>query len=117
MKLMQVLSLLGNFMVKEEDDYELEIRPRRKEKTHQQRKLFHGLCLDAGKDLGYTPGQIKALVKEDYYGRDKITTPSGKTYEIVQSSEESDRIDYSALIEHLYRWSAENGILLPERSA
>lgn len=116
-RLMEVLSLLSNFLVKEEDDYQLWIGPARKEKTHEQRKLFHKLCSDAGKELGYTPGQVKAMVKEEYFGLDTITTRSGKTYTVVQSSEEADRPEYSELIECLLRWCAENGVLLDERAS
>lgn len=116
-RLMEVLSLLASFLIKPEDDYVLEIRPARKEKSHDQRKLFHALCAQAGKELGHTPGQIKAMVKQEFFGVDQITTRSGKTYNVVQSSEEADRIEYSALIEALLQWAAENGVLLDTRQA
>lgn len=109
---LEVLSLLANFLIGEKDDYELIVRPTRKEKSHDQRKLFHALCVEAGRELGYTPGQVKGMVKEEYFGIDKITTKSGKTYTVVQSSEEADRLEYSELIECLLRWAAENGVLL-----
>jgi len=116
-RLMEVLSLLANFLIGPEDDYLLTIAPARKEKSHEQRKLFHALCTEAGNQLGYTPGQVKAMVKEEYFGLDQITTKSGKTYTVVQSSEDADRIEYSALIECLLQWAAENGVLLDTRAA
>lgn len=116
-RFLEVLSLLANFFIGEKDDYELIIRPAKKEKSHDQRKLFHALCAEAGRSLGYRPGQVKAMVKEEYYGLDQITTKSGKTYTVTQSSEDSDRLEYSELIECLLQWSAENGVLLDVRSA
>jgi hypothetical protein len=75
------------------------------------------MCTDVGKELGYTPGQVKAMVKEEHFGKDTITSPSGKKYELVQSSEEADRPEYSELIETLLRWAAENGIPIEDRRA
>ena len=114
-RLHEVLSLLSNFLINPEDDYVLEIRPARREKSHDQRKLFHSLCKEAGKELGHTPGQIKDMVKQEYFGLDQITTKKGKTYTVVQSSEEADRFEYSELIECLLRWASENGVLLDTR--
>jgi hypothetical protein len=116
-RLMEVLSLLSSFLIAPEDDYVLEIRPARKEKSHDQRKLFHALCTQAGKELGHTPGQVKAMVKEEHFGLDTIKAKSGKTYTVVQSSEDADRYEYSELIETLLRWSSENGVLLDTRQA
>lgn len=114
---LEVLSMLSNMLIRQEDDLQLTVGPVRKEKTHTQRKLFHALCAEAGKGLGYTKGQVKAMVKIEHYGTDTMTTPSKKTYEVVQSSEDSDREDYSALIETLLRWAAENGVPLDVRTA
>ena len=107
--LMRVLSMLGGLLVKPTDDLELELRPRRKEKSHQQRKYLHKICTDIGKQLGYTMGQVKAMVKEEHFGADTIQTPSGRVYHVIQSSEDEDRGGYSALIETALRWGAENG--------
>ncbi len=115
-RLLDLLSMLSNMLIKPEDDYQLTLGPARKEKSHAQRKLFHKLCTEAGKELGYTMGQIKEMVKEEHFGREEILAPNGKLYLVVQSSEESDRIDYSALIETLLRWAAENGVPLDTRS-
>lgn len=111
-RLLEVLSLLANFLIRPEDDYMLTIGPARKEKSHDQRKLFHALCTEFGREIGYTPGQIKAMVKEEHFGVDTVTLRNGKTYTVTQSSEEADRAEYSALIETLLRMAAENGVLL-----
>lgn len=116
-RLMEVLSTLSNLLVKPEDDFQLTIGPARKEKSSAQRKLFHALCKEAGDELGYTKGQVKEIVKREHFGTETITARNGKRYEVVQSSEEADREDYSALIETLLRWAAENGVPLDTRRA
>jgi hypothetical protein len=56
-------------------------------------------------------------VKADYYGIDSFKL-NGKTYMHLQSSEESDRVDYSTLIDFTYQWAAENGVaILDEEEA
>jgi hypothetical protein len=114
---MEVLSLLSSFLIGDADDYQLTIGPARKEKTHGQRKLFHALCAEFGREVGYTPGQVKAMVKEEHFGVDTVKLKSGKTYQVVQSSEDADRTEYSDLIETLLRMAAENGVLLDTRRA
>lgn len=111
-RLIAVLSQLANLLVTPEDDLELVIGPARKEKTHSQRKLFHKLCAEFGRHIGETPGRAKIIVKEEHFGADMVTLPSGKSYTVTQSSEEADRPEYSELIETLLRLAAENGVLL-----
>lgn len=86
-------------------------RPFRLDKTAEQRDKFHALCRDIGQVIGLTPGQVKAAVKQEFYGLDEFKM-GDKWYRTVKSSEDSDRIEYSALIEHAYQWAAENGIAL-----
>lgn len=116
-RLLEVLSMLANLLVKPDDDLQLAVGPARKEKSHAQRKLFHALCKEAGDHLGYTKGQVKEIVKQEHFGTDTVTDRKGRRYEVVQSSEEADRADYSDLIETLLRWAAENGVALDVRNA
>ena len=116
-KLMRVLSMLSNLLVTPEDDLELSIGPRRKEKSHQQRKKWHAMLEDMARQLGYTKPQMKEVVKSELMGSEWITLPSGRKYEVIPSSEDEDRFGYSELIEGTYRVAAENGIVLSERVA
>jgi len=88
-------------------------RPFLLNKTHEQRKKFHAICRDAGLALGLTPGQVKAAVKQDYFGIDEFKVRD-KWYRMVKSSEDTDRIEYSSLIDAAYQWAAENGIAIPD---
>ncbi len=63
------------------------------------------------KTPGLTPGQVKAAIKEDFYGTDEFFVGNRK-YRGVQSSEESDREEYSRLIDFAYQWAAEREVLI-----
>jgi hypothetical protein len=82
------------------------------DKTAVQRNKFHALCRDIGHELGLTPGQCKAAIKQEYFGLDEFKV-GDKWYRVLKSSEDADRIEYSALIEAAYRFAAEAGIALP----
>ena len=81
------------------------------DKTHEQRKKFHAICREVGNSLGLTPGQVKAAIKQEHFGIDEFKM-GDRWYRMVRSSEDTDRIEYSELIEAAYRWGAENGIAI-----
>ena len=111
----QVLRALLEFEVDfRRHPIELVAREERMEKTPDQRRLFHAVCADLAPQLGLTPGQAKQLVKAEFYGVDHKTV-AGRTYEFTRSSEDSDREEYSRLIDFAYQWGAENGIVIAER--
>ena len=116
-RLSQVSRVLAVFTVDEADDIEVEIRPARKEKTQAQRRTWHALLTDFGKELGYTLPQMKDVVKHEILGSEWVTMPNGKRYEVLPSSEAEDRYSYAELIDHTLRIAAENGILLQIRRA
>lgn len=95
------------------DGYEVTIGEVVKDKTAEQRGKFHALCSDIGKELGLTPGQVKAAVKQEYFGLDEFKF-GDKWYRSVKSSEDADRREYSALIDFAYQWAAENGIYVAD---
>ncbi len=113
-RLRQVAEEIARLNVGDGHVAEIIIRPARREKTHDQRKLFHAVCGDVGLELGLTPGQVKEMVKQDFYGFEKVRV-GRRVYKFVQSSEESDRAEYSRLVDFLYQWSAERGILVQDR--
>lgn len=114
-KLMRVLALLGQFLVKEGDDWEIEIRPRRREKSNEQRKMWHAILKEFGDAIGYTLPEIKQVVKEEFFGVEVKTLPDGKQYRVTQSSEDAERKSYSELIDFTLRRAAENGVLIEDQ--
>ena len=93
---------------------ELILREPRVEKSGDQRRLFHAVCADLAPHLGLTPGQTKEVVKEQFFGVE-IRTVLGVERRFVQSSEDSDREEYSRLIDFAYQLGAEQGIALADR--
>jgi hypothetical protein len=80
---------------------------REKPKTNAQRNTFHRMCRELGNHIGETPGKIKEAIKEDFFGLDDYKI-GNKWYRAVKPSEQSERDEYSQLIEFTYQWAAEN---------
>ena len=94
--------------------WDVEIKEHRRKKTSSQRNWFHKLCEIWGDRIGLTPGQCKDIVKGHYFGW-KVVRVAGIDFPIAAgSSEELDRIGYSALIQTLYQLAAESGEALPD---
>ena len=87
---------------------------RKQDKTHEQRKKFHSLCAEIGRQIGLTPGNVKAAIKQEHFGLDEFKF-GDKWYRTVQSSEDTDKRGYSELIETALRWAAENGIYVEDK--
>ena len=113
-RLRVVLDSFKGCLVSSESPLEVIVRAPRKEKSHDQRALWHAVMADLAPELGLTPGQTKQLIKEEFYGIE-VKTVFGRRHEFVQSSEDSDRAEYSRLIDFTYQFSAENGIILNDR--
>ena len=112
-KLLRVLGALRSLVVDQGRPFEILVRSERSDKTHDQRKLFHALCAEGGPQVGLTPGEAKQAIKRDFYGFE-VREVHGRRYELVQSSEDSDRPEYSGLIDFAYRWFAEAGVYIPD---
>jgi hypothetical protein len=93
---------------------EILVRPARKEKTASQRGYWHAILEQFGQAVGYTRGQMKEVVKRQYYGVDTIRFPSGASYEIVESSEYEDRAGYGRLIDFTLALAAEQGVRIED---
>lgn len=76
-------------------------------KSHEQRKLFHGICRDIGLHIGITPGKVKEAIKEDFFGLDEYRIGE-KWYRAIRPSETADRGEYSQLIDFAVIWAVEN---------
>lgn len=115
-RMQQVARVLNVLQLDDADDIEVEIRQRRREKTHEQRKTWHALLRDWGRELGYTVNEMKNVAKRELMGT-KVIEVGGKKYEIFPSSEDEDRYGYSELIDGTLRLAAEQGVLLEIRRA
>jgi len=95
----------------EKHPLELIVREEDKEKSHDQRKLWHAMLDQFARELGYWPEEMKQVVKRQFLGSKTITV-GGKDYEITPSSENLTRQQYSELIEFTFALAAEQGITL-----
>jgi hypothetical protein len=82
-------------------------------KTQEQRGYFHAICTEIGTAMGLTMGQVKEAVKAEEFGYEEFKAV-GKWYRMVQSSEDTDRGNYSKLIETAIRWAAEGGVTVKD---
>lgn len=89
------------------DGWEVRLGP--PDKTRAQRAMFHVLCENIGKELGCTPGEVKQYVKQYHYGIDEKKV-GNMWYKSVRSTEDDNKVQYTALIEAAHRWAAENGL-------
>ena len=83
------------------------------EKTSQQRKGFHYLVGVFAKELGYSPDEMKQVVKAECFGIEMVEV-AGRVVEVIKPSEEADKVQYADLISTCYRLAAECGIVLPD---
>ena len=113
-RLRRILASISSLAVSKQRPLEVVVREPRREKTGGQRRLFHAVCSDIALELGNTPAQIKHAIKVDFYGED-VYIVNGVRYVDVQSSEDSDREEYSRLLDHSYLWAAEREIVIPDR--
>lgn len=100
--------------VRVDQPLELILRTERVDKTAGQRALFHAVCGEIAARMSMTPAQVKLRIKAAFYGVD-VKNDDGIYYALVPSSEDSDREEYSRLIDHAYAWAAEGGHFIPDR--
>lgn len=94
--------------------WDIEIKEYRKPKSVSQRGWFHTLCKMLGDELGIPEGQIKELAKAQLFGWRQVTL-GGVTFPVADgSSEKLNKLEYSGLIETVYRLGSEAGVSLPE---
>ena len=89
---------------------EITVKPESRHKTGSQRGYWHAMLDELGRAWGYTPSQMKEVVKREYYGADTIKLPDGRKYEVVQSSEAEDREGYGRLIDFTLQLAAEQRV-------
>ena len=110
----RLLKALGEVGIDFSRPLELVVRRPRDGKTDAQRRLFHAICGEMAPQLGLHPGQAKNLVKSYFYGIEKRHI-NGKVIEFTGSSEESDRQEYSNLIEAAFQLAAEAEIVITHK--
>lgn len=118
-RLHQVLGSLSHTLVSEKSPLVLTLASEKVPKTAEQRALFHAICSDISKIMGLTPADVKVKIKASFYGAEVFIVRMRTGHEVlwadVPSSEDSDREEYSRLIDHAYQWAAEGDVVIPDR--
>lgn len=117
-RLLAVAGLISHTLVSESAPLELILRTERKEKTHEQRKLWHVMMVDLAPLLGLTPAETKLLIKRLFFGVSvKVVKIAGHEVpiELVPSSEDLEAKEYSDLIDFTIRFAAEQGFMIVDR--
>lgn len=107
---------LSSLQIDPEHPLEVVVRDHEPQKTHEQRKTFHLICREIGRELGHPPAQIKEAIKADWFGIETYQIKD-KWYSRVQSSEEPKRGEYSELIDFALMWGAERGVMVEIKAA
>ncbi len=102
------------YSIKQKDGvYQVTIEKYIEDKSAEQRGWWHMMVGIMAKELGYTPAEMKSVLKNEILGQQEIEY-RGKTIVREASSEELKKYGYSELVEHTYRIAAESGIILPK---
>jgi len=96
-----------------EREIDITIKPHSRAKTTSQRGWFHKLCSIFGDELGLTQGQVKDIAKAQILGWRHVKVGGVDIVVPDGSSEDLSRLEYSEMIEALYRLAAESGVALP----
>lgn len=96
-----------------EAEIDVTINPHKRAKTSNQRNWFHKLCSIFGDEMGLTQGQVKDIAKAQIVGWRHVKVGGVDIVVPDGSSEDMNRLEYSEMIEALYRVAAESGIALP----
>ena len=99
-------------IMKEDGLYDVKISKHVEDKSTEQRNFLHMLIGIMAKELGYTPAEMKSVLKREIIGCDEVEY-KGKTVEIEPSTEALKKYGYSEFIESVYVIAGGLGIVLP----
>jgi hypothetical protein len=88
--------------------YQVTISRKRAKRSIEQNSLFHVLVGQLASHLGYTPDELKDVLKH-MYGRKKLVEMAGERTMVPVSTTEYTKAEMSDMIEHIYRLAAEYG--------
>jgi hypothetical protein len=115
-KLMRVLSVLAQFLIRAEDDYELVLREHRKARSTEQNKRYWAIL----GEIAQTPVQGQRFAAESWHeyfkgrfiGKEEVKLPNGDIYNRPISTTTLDVIEFGDYMTQIEAWAAGHGILL-----
>ena len=117
--LMRALSLLGNFLVREEDDYELIIRKREHKRSTEQNRRYWALLNEISEGLPvqgvtHSPDAWHLYFRQKFIGSEDLKMPNGKTFTQPISTTTLDVGSFSEYMTQIEAWAAQHGVLFQE---
>lgn len=88
--------------------YQVTISRKRAKRSLEQNAKLHVLIGQLATHLGYTPDELKDVIKH-MFGRKKVIEMAGNRTLVPVSTTEYTKAEMSDIIEHIYRLAAEYG--------
>ena len=80
------------------------------DKTDSQRAMFHVWINEWARETGYTPKEMKLIVKDACLGYEEVKKKDGTVIRSLISTESLSKKGYNELIERAFAWAADNGL-------
>lgn len=115
---MHVLSMLGSFLVKPEDDWELVLRQRKRARSTEQNKRYWALL----QEIASTPVKGQRFATESWHeyfkgrfiGKEEVKLPNGDVFNRPMSTTGLDVVEFGEYMTQIEAWAAGHGILLSD---
>ena len=117
-KLHRVLSLLAEFLIRQEDDYELVLREHRKARSVEQNRRYWAIVQEiASHEIDgqrFMAESWHEFFKGKFIGKEEVKMPWGETYNRPISTTTLDVGQFSEYMTQIEAWAAQHGILLSD---
>lgn len=117
--LMKALSLLGNFLIRPEDDYELILRKRVYKRSSDQNRRYWALLNEISEGLpvqgvAHSPEAWHHYFRQKFIGSEDMKLPTGKTFTQPISTTTLDVGAFAEYMTQIEAWAAGHGILFAD---
>ncbi len=117
--LLKALSLLGNFLIRPEDDYELILRKRVYKRSTEQNKRYWALLNEISEGLPvqgvtHSPDAWHLYFRQKFIGSEDLPLPTGKVFTQPISTTTLDVGSFGEYMTQIEAWAAQHGVLFQE---
>ena len=116
---MAVLSMLSNFLIKPDDDYELIFRRRVYKRSNEQNRRYWAILQELAEQCDVKGQKFAAETWHEYFkgrfiGNEDLALPNGKTLLRPISTTTLDKAAFTIYMQEIEVWAAQHGILLAD---
>ena len=122
--LMKALSLLSNFLIRPEDDYELVLRKRVYKRSTEQNRRYWAILGEISEGIPvnddrrgavyYAPKAWHLYFRQKYIGCEDTKMPNGKTVTEPISTTTLDVGEFAEYMTQIEAWAAQRGLLFSD---